>query len=234
VPLGWRRPEFVRDARPLTPTLSPLLAGRGRRCATFFLTLGIYSGTRPPSLPPRGRCLDRLDHVGRERRPRRSGLARLKSPGGTTVPIVPGVSSDHPSGTTTGAPRGPKKCGLETFRRRVGAPVRRDFTSSALSGAPSPLAPSRTHPGGGRRVGLTHHLPAKDRVPWTAPSRIALLPYGRASRTMLVAVSAARRTRVKPASWRIFVRRFSPAWAPMAMPGPCDRAAGVQIRVEAE
>jgi hypothetical protein len=30
----------------------------------------------PPSLPPRGRCLDRLDHVGRERRPRRSGPAR--------------------------------------------------------------------------------------------------------------------------------------------------------------
>ena len=44
-----------------------------------------------------------------------------------TVPIVPGVSSDHPSGTTTGAPRGLKKCGLETFRRRVGAPVRRNL-----------------------------------------------------------------------------------------------------------
>jgi len=27
----------------------------------------------PPSLPPRGRCLDRLGRVGRERRPRRSG-----------------------------------------------------------------------------------------------------------------------------------------------------------------
>jgi hypothetical protein len=38
---------------------------------------------------------------------------------------------------------GLKKCGLETFRRRVGAPVRRTFYCSALSGAPSPLVPSR-------------------------------------------------------------------------------------------
>ena len=42
----------------------------------FFLTKRTVCLILPPSLPPRGRCLDRLDHVGRERRPRRSGPAR--------------------------------------------------------------------------------------------------------------------------------------------------------------
>jgi hypothetical protein len=35
-------------------------------------------------------CLDRPGRVGRERRPRRSGPARRLSPGGATVPPVPG------------------------------------------------------------------------------------------------------------------------------------------------
>jgi hypothetical protein len=38
--------------------------------------------TPSPSLPPRGRCLDRLGRVGRERRPRRSGPARRLHPAG--------------------------------------------------------------------------------------------------------------------------------------------------------
>jgi len=58
----------------------------------------LYCG---PSLPPRGRCLDRLGRVGRERRPRRSGpgsrsggsrLSVGRRPGAwETAPPVPGV-----------------------------------------------------------------------------------------------------------------------------------------------
>jgi hypothetical protein len=57
---------------------------------------------------------------------------------------------------------GLKKCGMEAFRRRVGAPVRRDFTLQRQAGAPSPLVPSRAqHPGGGSGMGewiLTTYL----------------------------------------------------------------------------
>ena len=57
--------------------------------------------------------------------------------------------------------------------------------------------------------------------------------YGRASRTMLNGVSAARRTRVNPAACKIFERRPSPACAPSPNPTSCDREAGVQSIVEA-
>jgi thiosulfate/3-mercaptopyruvate sulfurtransferase len=55
------------------------------------------------------------------------------------------------------------------------------------------------------------------------------MPYGLASSTMLVGVSAARRIRVKPASRSTAVRRASPAWAPSASPTSCARDAGVQL-----
>jgi hypothetical protein len=148
-----------------------------------------------PSLPPRGRARDRLDHVGRERRPRRSGpegasdrTLLLSWPGLTGPPSTPGAAGGywvprsrfarrgmtletspawavpdsgpdrpggllrHPSGTTTGAPWRLKKRGMETFRRRVGAPVRRDFTIAAPSRrslTPRPVPDSSLRPGGG-------------------------------------------------------------------------------------
>jgi hypothetical protein len=58
-----------------------------------------------PIPSPEGACLDRLGHVGRERRPRRSGLARLSRLAGNG-PDRPGGLLRHPSGTTTGAPNG--------------------------------------------------------------------------------------------------------------------------------
>jgi hypothetical protein len=59
----------------------------------------------------------------------------------------------HPSGTTTGAPSRLKKCGMETFRRRVGAPARRASYCQRQPGAPSPPRPvPAARPGGGRRV----------------------------------------------------------------------------------
>jgi hypothetical protein len=97
-----------------------------------------------PIPSPRGRARDRLEHVGRERRPRRSGPARRLSRLGGNGPDRPGGLLRHPSGTTTGAPWRLKKRGMETFRRRVGAPVRRNFTMQRQAGAPSPLVPSRT------------------------------------------------------------------------------------------
>jgi len=58
-------------------------------------------------------------------------------------------------------------------------------------------------------------------------------PYGRASRTMLKGVSAARRTRVNPPA-RITSRSFaSPACGPRLAPTFCDREVGRQIMVEA-
>jgi hypothetical protein len=105
---------------------NPSTSTRLHRRAIFSLTIGFNSTTVPSSLPPRGRARDRLGHVGRERRPRRSGPARL-SRRRDNGPDRPGGLLPHPSGTTTGAPLRLKKCGMETFRRRVGAPVRRDF-----------------------------------------------------------------------------------------------------------
>jgi hypothetical protein len=77
-----------------------------------------------PSLPPRGRARDRLDHVGRERRPRRSGPAR-RFARRETDPPVPGVPVATPPALRPERPSGLKKRGMETFRRRAGAPVRR-------------------------------------------------------------------------------------------------------------
>jgi hypothetical protein len=102
---------------------------------------------------PRGRARDRLDHVERERRPRRSGPARPGRSAGNG-PDRPGGLLRHPSGTTTGAPERLKKRGMETFRRRVGAPVRRDFTMQRLSRRSlTPRPVPDTCPGGGSTMG---------------------------------------------------------------------------------
>jgi hypothetical protein len=130
----------------------------------------------PPSLPARGRCLDRLGRVGRERRPRRSGPARLSRLSGKRTRSSRGSPPPPLRHYDRSAQWGLKKRGMETFRRRVGAPVRRDFTMQRQAGAPSPLVPSRmSRPGGGWRVGgsqtgrlrkfltspfTTHHSPA--------------------------------------------------------------------------
>lgn len=63
---------------------------------------------------------------------------------------------------------------------------------------------------------------------------IAAGSYGRASRTILKGVSAARRKRVNPASVAIARSLFSPAAAPNGLPVPCDSALGTQMKVEAE
>jgi hypothetical protein len=107
----------------------------------------LYCG---PSLPPRGRCLDRLGRVGRERRPRRSGPAR-RSPRRDNGPDPSRGSPPPPlRHYDRSAQWGLKKRGMETFRRRVGAPVRRDFTSSAKPALPHPS--SRPGPSSGRRT----------------------------------------------------------------------------------
>ena len=56
---------------------------------------------------------------------------------------------------------------------------------------------------------------------------------GRASRTRLNGVAAARRTRVNPPSVATCRRRASPAWAPRARPTSWDREFGVHSIVEA-
>src|SRR3954469_15816281 len=56
--------------------------------------------------------------------------------------------------------------------------------------------------------------------------------HGRASRTMLNGVSAARRTRPKPPAAITSRRRASPAWAPSASPTSCESEEGVQRKVE--
>ena len=58
-------------------------------------------------------------------------------------PDRPGGLLRHPSGTRTGAPFEAEKAWNGDLRRRVGAPVRRDFTMQRQAGAPSPLVPSR-------------------------------------------------------------------------------------------
>jgi hypothetical protein len=53
------------------------------------------------------------------------------------------------------APGGLKKCGMETFRRRVGAPVRRHFLSSAKPALPHPSSrPGPQCPGDGIAMGV--------------------------------------------------------------------------------
>ena len=80
-----------------------------------------------------------------------------------------------------------------------------------VHGTPCPTARTSSYPTSTAEYG------------WLAPS-----DYARASSTMLNGVSAARRTREKPASFRIFDRRPSPACAPSANPTSCESEAGVQ------
>ena len=61
-----------------------------------------------------------------------------------------------------------------------------------------------------------------------------LRSHGRASKTRLNGVCAARRNRVKPAAVTVLRMRSSPACAPSAAPTSWARDAGVQIMVEAE
>jgi len=58
--------------------------------------------------------------------------------------------------------------------------------------------------------------------------------HGRASRTMNVGVSAARRNRVKPASCITSCSLASPAWAPSASSAPWASALGVHTKVDIE
>jgi hypothetical protein len=82
---------------------------------------------------------------------------------------------------------------------------------------------------------ITEHSP----LPLTAVKRSPQENEGqdpfhrRASRTILNAVSAARRTRVNPAAFKISAKRPSPAWAPSPNPTSCERDAGVQSSVDA-
>ena len=66
----------------------------------------------------------------------------------------------------------------------------------------------------------------------TAPQEIDG-DYGRASRTRLKGVSAARLTLLNPPCLTTSARRASPAWAPSASPTSWESDAGVQITVEA-
>ena len=61
---------------------------------------------------------------------------------------------------------------------------------------------------------------------------VAQAAYGRASRTMLKGVSAARRTLEKPPFWMTSRSFVSPACAPRAAPTSCDSEVGTQIMVE--
>jgi hypothetical protein len=106
--------------------------GEREKVATSPLDNRNVFGYCPPIPSPEGACSRPPGSRGEGAAPAPVGARRAFSPARETDPIVPGVSSDHPSGTTTGAPRGPKKRGLETFRRRVGAPVRRDFKLQRL------------------------------------------------------------------------------------------------------
>src|SRR5580692_1278830 len=58
--------------------------------------------------------------------------------------------------------------------------------------------------------------------------------HGRASKTRLNGVCAARRKRVKPAAVTTSLILASPAWAPSASPTSCDSEAGVHSSVENE
>ena len=143
MPLGLTRGP-TRSASPMDARVKPEQIKLEEECRNFSLDTRNKCCYMSPIPSPEGACSRPPGSRGEGAAPAPVGARQACSPGGTTVPIVPGVSSDHPSGTTTGAPRGLKKCGLETFRRRVGAPVRRTFYSSVLSGAPSPLVPSWT------------------------------------------------------------------------------------------
>jgi hypothetical protein len=105
---------------------------------------------RPPSLPPRGRARDRLDHVGRERRPRRSGSARHVSPARGTVPIVPGVSSATPPALRPERPMGAEKAWNGDLQTPCGsAGEARLYNASARPALPHP-SPRPRHMSGRR------------------------------------------------------------------------------------
>ena len=145
----------MRFASPMDARVKPeqIKMERENGTATFFLDNRNILGYTSHIPSPEGRCLDRPGHVGRERRPRRSGPARLSRLSGERSRSSRGSPPPPLRHYDRSAQWGLEKCGLETFRRRVGAPVRRTFYSSVLSGAPSPLVPSRSRrPGGGRRV----------------------------------------------------------------------------------
>src|SRR5690606_35235845 len=94
-----------QPANALNPAVSEAVREEGE-AATFFLILGIKADTHPPSLPSRGRGPDRPVHVGRERRPRRSGLARharlagqrSRSSRGSPPTTTPALRPERPRG----------------------------------------------------------------------------------------------------------------------------------------
>ncbi len=95
-----------------------------------------------------------------------------------------------------------------------------------------------TSPPGGWKIpaGVKHRRrPGSSQGLFPPPPKLAELDdaYGRASSTILNGVSAARRTRVNPAPFRILESRPSPACAPSPSPTSCESEAGVHNIVEA-
>jgi hypothetical protein len=128
--------------------------------ATFRLTIGIYSATSPPIPSPEGALSGPPGPRGEGAAPAPVGTRQAKSPAGNG-PDRPGGLLPHPSGTTTGAPSRLKKCGMETFRRRVGAPVRRDFilqrlVRRSLTPRPVPASTSGRRTARGRKQDERH------------------------------------------------------------------------------
>jgi hypothetical protein len=105
-----------------------------------------------PIPSPEGACRDRLGHVGRERRPRRSGLARLSRLAGQR------------SRSSRGSPPPPLRhydrsaqWGLKKRGWRPQTPCGSAGQARLYIEAPCPALPHPSsrpgHPGGGRRVG---------------------------------------------------------------------------------
>ena len=94
--LGYRTPSVARmDPRLRSGDNAGSTSAPSEKISRIFIHPLCGSLILLPSLPPRGRARDRLEHVGKERRPRRSGPAS-RFAWRETVPIVPGVSSATP------------------------------------------------------------------------------------------------------------------------------------------
>ena len=226
------RPPRRRAGRGRRRRRDRRLRGRARRCTRRRTT---STSARAPSCA----CGERLRRAGRRadaREPLRSALERLRRARRHAVgrPRRRRAARDGRDGP---APRPVLARRADAAGAADRADARRRRHDAAGRGGALPQPEDRRVPPAPRLPEARRQLPR--RAGGSAPGRAGPArrhwgwgSYGRASSTRLNGVSAARRTRVKPAVPSTSRRRASPAWAPSARPTSWESELGVHSSVE--
>ena len=226
------RPPRRRARRaPTTPRRSSAYAARARRCTTRRTTS--TSAPAPSSASASG-C------AGPAAAPTRASRCAPRSPPSTRsarTPWAERASAELRATGETARRRDPSSLDeLTPQELRIALMLGRRRDDAAGRGGALPQPEDRRVPPAPRLPEARRELPR--RAGGGAPGRrgrpgvAAGRGYGRASSTTLNGVSAARRTRVKPALPRTSRRRASPAWAPSARPTSWESELGVHSSVE--